>query len=736
MTKGRFNIYKEKERYFMEIDDASMGREVLVAIQTAQGLASYVSPASGVYRFERGKDDGVDIFRSLPSEVAMDDADPYIFEALERSGLVPAFYQLPVAVYGKDSTSVIVELTEELKNPGGLFSVSSFPQLSRPDANRSGIEGFRMTGDGVIFSMKRTQTDRGMNQQTRMEEERASSFIVEVTIAQLPDRGFEPVEADKAYGFDAVSLSEYDSRRFVVRRQAYINKWGLRNPRQKGSKGLDHITVYIDPVTPDEFRECVTRAVAQWNEAFAEAGNPNALRVSDDEADASLGYGTILMRWGNANRGLSSSKILHPVTGEILSARVNFMDAAVEGYLMPYLIQCGHADKRVVKDMFDLGVRRDILTSMLAAELGHALGLRDNYPAFSARSTKELRNGNFVLKNGMSASVMGRTTFNHVVQPGDKVGIAGLMPSVSSYDRDAIAFAYAGRSRGPSEKAASYVAADRFDPYAQGGHLSDDILGSARLGIGNIRRVYPGLASLASESNSSDETWATLRELTKQTLSIGMNYVKMAATLVGGRSVRPVTGKLNATTTVWVSREEQREAMAFIGENLLREVPEWVEVSKNLKSLDAVPEELFVYTANEIFTRLLSKEVLGSMARNERTNRNAYTIAEMFAFLDRAVFADFDPQAAFTPYQTNIQMALVERLVSAASQNNITGGLDDGTVMLHSYLLRTAGKVKELAEDHTDPGVRRSFSLMDRQIYRGYFNRPLQQQQQQPQQQR
>ncbi len=215
-----------------------------------------------------------------------------------------------------------------------------------------------------------------------------------------------------------------------------------------------------------------------------------------------------------------------------------------------------------------------------------------------------------------------------------------------------------------------------------------------------------------------------------------MNYVKMAATLVGGRSVRPVTGKLNATTTVWVSREEQREAMAFIGENLLREVPEWVEVSKNLKSLDAVPEELFVYTANEIFTRLLSKEVLGSMARNERTNRNAYTIAEMFAFLDRAVFADFDPQAAFTPYQTNIQMALVERLVSAASQNNITGGLDDGTVMLHSYLLRTAGKVKELAEDHTDPGVRRSFSLMDRQIYRGYFNRPLQQQQQQPQQQR
>jgi hypothetical protein len=588
-----------------------------------------------------------------------------------------------------------------------------------------------MTGDGVVFSMKRTQTDRNMNQRTRREEESVSSFIVEVAIEQLPERDFEPVKADKAYGFDKIDLSEYDSRRFVVRRQAYINKWGLANPRLKGSQGMGHITVYVDPVIPDEFRECVSRAVEQWNGAFAAAGIPNALRLSDDEADASLGYGTILMRWGNAYRGLTSSKIVHPVTGEILSARVNFMDAAVEGYLMPYLIMCGHIDKRVTKDIFDLEVRKDILTSMLTAELGHALGLMDNYPAFTARSIKDLRNGGFVTKNGMSASVMGNMTFNYVVQHGDKVGVAGLMPSVSSYDRDAIAFAYGDHRRGPSEKAAAWAAADKLDPHAQEGLLSDDILGSVVLGIENLRRVYPDLASLASRSNSSDETWYTLAEFAKQSLTIYMGYVKMVATLVGGRSVRPVEGKLNATTTEWVDNDDQREAMTFIGDNILHGMPKWVKVDRNLKSLDADPAELFIYTAKDIFTRLLSKEVLWSMAQNERTSRNVYTIAEMFAFFDHTVFADFDPHVSFTPYQTNVQMTLVECLTKAALQNNITGVIDDGTAMLHSYLLRTADKVKKLAENHSDPDARASFQLMDRQMNRGYFDMPLQQPQQQ-----
>lgn len=724
MVEGRFNVYKEKDRYFLEIADGSMGREVLIAIQTAQGTAAYVSPASGVYRFEKGEDDKLEIYRSLPTEVAMDNTDLYMFRALERSGLMPSFYQLPIAAFGKDSTSVIVELTEELKNPGGLFAVSDFAQLNRPDANRSGIEGFRMTREGVVFSMKRTQTDRGNNPQTRRQEDRVSSFIVEVTIEELPDRDFEPVKANNAYGFDAVSISEYDSRRFVVRRQNYITKWGLANPRERKARGLKHITVYMDPVIPVEFRECVTRAVTQWNGAFDKAGLGNVLSVSTDMTRASLGYGTILMRWGNAFRELSSSKVVHPVTGEILTARVNLMDAAVEARLMEYLLLCGHADRRITKDIFDMGVRKDILTSMIATELGGVLGLRADYPAFSVYSPKELRNGNFLTKNGMSASVMGELTFNYIVQPGDKVGAAGLMPSVSSYDRDAIAFAYAGRDKGPSEKAASYAPANKLDPYAQAGHLSNDLLGGIRLGVENLKRAYPKLPSIASGANGKDESWLTLAELTKLTLTTYMNYVNKAATLIGGRSVRPVAGKVSATTTVWVDGQRQRDAMAFIEESVLREVPEWLQVDKNLKAADADLDGLFIHNVNGIFNHLLSKDVLASMVRSARDERDAYTIAEMFAFLDRAVFANFDRQASFTPHQTNVQMALVACLVNAALQNNITGGFNDGSAMLHSYLIRTAERVGEFAEGHSDPDIRDSFMLMEQLMRRGYFERP------------
>lgn len=68
-------------------------------------------------------------------------------------------FTLPIAAWGEDKQSVIIELTNELNNPGsGLFKVSSYSLLSHPDPNLSGIDGFRMLNQWVVFSVTRTQS--------------------------------------------------------------------------------------------------------------------------------------------------------------------------------------------------------------------------------------------------------------------------------------------------------------------------------------------------------------------------------------------------------------------------------------------------------------------------------------------------------------------------------------------------------------------------------------------------
>ena len=58
------------------------------------------------------------------------------------------------------------------------------------------------------------------------------------------------------------------------------------------------ICVYIDPVTPAPFAECIKNGVKQWGKAFEASGWKNVFGFSSYVKDASLTYRTILFRWG------------------------------------------------------------------------------------------------------------------------------------------------------------------------------------------------------------------------------------------------------------------------------------------------------------------------------------------------------------------------------------------------------------------------------------------------------
>ena len=83
--------------------------------------------------------------------------------------------------------------------------------------------------------------------------------------------------------------------------------------------------------------------------------------------------------------------------------------------------------------------------------------------------------------------------FNYLAQPGDRVSVKNLFPRVSMYDYDAINYAYGNSDALPSMQAAFYAPEDKWDPYAQDGFLSNDILSASVKGIESVREIYPQL---------------------------------------------------------------------------------------------------------------------------------------------------------------------------------------------------------------------------------------------------
>lgn len=732
--KGFYTVYRLKDKYYLEIPMEGMGREVLITTQVVRGYSSFLSEASGVVRFSVGKNNRLQMIRNRVTDVAADSTDVCMANAIRKSGLVPVDYTLPIAAWGEDKRSVIVELTNELNNPGsGLFKVSSFSLLSHPDPNLSGVDGFRMLDQGVVFSVTRSQSDFYANPQMQQGSDVASTFVLEMVIQQLPEHSVELKASHPAYGFATIGITEYDTKRYVARKKEYIQRWHLTAPAKelrKQKKGVaiepeNQIRVYIDPITPAPFAESVRNAMKQWERAFEYAGWKNVFRYSSDAKDASLTYRTILFRWGNAFSDINSSMVGNPLTGEILCARINVMDAMASELLGTYFLQCGLLDGRIRKDLYSLGVRQDVLTVQLASIFAEVLGMKPNKTGNTAFTPENIRSEKWLNRYGISASITSGMVFNYLAQPGDGVSTKNLLPKVSAYDYDAIRYAYGNSDALPSARAAFYAPEDKWDPYAQDGFLSDDILSASTLGIESIRKIYPRLGEWMKQLPKDQNTWKNVSDYSLKALALYQTYLTQMVKLVGGRSVRPVIKGVNEAAVTYVPRDQQEKALQYLETALFTRRPEWVHSKEVTQTGVYDIDHMMVGLAEKIAQHFIDPKVIASLVAAESTlGEKAFTAAELFAYIDRVIFEDFTPGKAVSPYKRGIQACFVSDFARAMAQNNISFGLtNESTGVLHAYFVEMARKVKELSETHQDPLSRENYRVMLMRMNREYFDK-------------
>ncbi len=729
--KGQFNIYSGNDKYYLEISKKDLGDNIFVSSHITKGSFSSISGQSGIYYFKLGRNNTLDLYQNKSTTFANDSVDFCMVNAIQKSGLMPVYKSFTVVALGKEKKSYIIDITQELSATNGIFSLSKPGPLTGPDPSRSGVRKYEMIDKGVVFTAVATQSTFGEGQGGR-DENFISTYEFQMLLQKMPEHDLVLKKDHDAYGFNAVEHVVYNTENYRADKIQYVKRWCLKtdnNGTKLQKKGIPvepqiPIKVWIDPLAPEVFTECVKSALNQWETAFEKAGWKNVFRYVKDN---NLEYKKINFYWGYAYNENSKFVIEDPVSGEILAANINFMDQSTKDALVNYFLLCGAVDQDIQTNYDGIVLRQRILTSKLSGLIGEVLGLKENFSAVTAFTPKQLRNVEWLKKWGPSASVVGTKLPDYLVQQSDNISADYLWPKVSIYDYDAIEYLYGNKTSSPQLKATYYAEASKADPYVQSGFICEDLITASETGIDNLEKIYPKIhefvAGRKSYSNASDE----ISLFIKQTFSLYQFFVNQEAVLVGGKMKRKVIRGKNEVPVRYVSKQMQLDALTALEEHVFKGVPEWMG-NKDLMNIQPVNlNKFYVDMTHNVLRNILKKEVLGNLTDAEnQLGEKAFTCSDLFHYLDRVVFHNFNPSMQLSTPQMSVELALVEVLINAATENNVSGGVNDLSAAIQVYLIQTKENIEKLIEEEgISDEMRNNAKLMLLRMNRTYFNKTI-----------
>jgi hypothetical protein len=148
--KGLFTVHKVEDKYYFEIPNSLMGRQILAVTRYVKVPA--VGGGRGVYggeianqqtmAFEKGPSSNI----FLRGIALISNANPTddIYKAVTNSNLNAIAAAFPIAAFSKDSSGVVIDVTDYFKGDNPLVSVSAQVKrslsLTQISADRSYID--------------------------------------------------------------------------------------------------------------------------------------------------------------------------------------------------------------------------------------------------------------------------------------------------------------------------------------------------------------------------------------------------------------------------------------------------------------------------------------------------------------------------------------------------------------------------------------------------------------------
>jgi len=693
---GLFTVHKVDEKYYYEIPEEMLGREMLMVTtiaKTANGIG-YGGERTNTQMLKWEKKDKNILLKVVSYANTAADSLP-IYQAVKNSNLEPILYRFDIEAKGKDEKGWLIEVSDLFSKDIHALGLQQRRRKSykvtRLDTDRSYIERISPypTNIEARYVLTYAASAPPSNASTGLITVEMNSSMV-----LLPEEPMKQRLADRRVGWFNTRVTDYGLDAQKASQRIYLDRWRLEVKEEDIEKfkagelvePKKQIVYYIDPATPSQWVPYLIAGVEDWNAAFEEAGFKNAITAKeapspeeDPDWNPEDARYSVIRYFASNIQNAYGPHVSDPRSGEIIESDIGWYHNVMNLLRNWFFVQTAaiNPDSRAIQ--FDDEVMGRLIRFVSSHEVGHTLGLPHNFASSYAYPVDSLRSATFTAKYGTAPSLMDYARFNYIAQPEDK-GVH-LFPEVGPYDKFAIAWGYkpipdAVTPEDEQEILDQWILDKKgdpiyrygrqgnpYDPSAQSEDLGNDAMKASDYGIQNLKRILPNLIEWTGELDKPYKDYDDLKELYGQVLTQYNRYMGHVRTNIGGvYEIYKAIGQ-DEPVYIHVDKAKQKEAMAFIQKELFL-TQDWL-IDDNITAriedfgvLDRI-RKLQVGTLNGI----LDWGRLGRIIENEALNgAEAYDLLEMMTDLRKGIWEELPSGKSIDVNRRSLQKAHLEKL--------------------------------------------------------------------------
>ena len=689
---GLFDVHKIDDKYYYEINDSLLGRDMLMVTRIVKMATELPlnrhKMSEQVLKWEKF-DNNILLKQASYSKFANDSLPISI--AVSNSNFEPIIASFKISVKNKDKNSYVIDVTSLYKNDVKMFG---FPQSTRKTYKISSLDSKLSFIESIRSFPLNIETKHIKTYKSSDSRNGQISMVLNNSMVLLPKEPMRRRYFDERVGWFTSSQTDYGIDNQEAETVRYLDRWRLEvkdEDIEKFKSGelvepKKPIVYYLDPATPKKWRKYLKDGIEDWNVAFEAAGFKNAVIVKypptkEEDPDWSpedVRYSTVRYL-ASPSLNANGPHVSDPRSGEIIESDINWYHNVMKLLRNWYFVQTAAVNPEARGVEFKNEVMGELIRFVSSHEFGHTIGLPHNMGSSSAYPVDSLRSATFTKKYGTAPSIMDYARFNYVAQPGDE-GVA-LMPSdwdtpnVGVYDIYAVKWGYKPILDVTHEEEKSILQswitekADdlkyRFgsagiDPSSQTEDLGDNAVKASEYGIANLKRIMPNLIKWTTEDG---ETYDELEYMYNQVLGQFRRYMGHVANNIGGVYQYYKTADQDGAVYTHVSKEHQKACVNFLNNHLFN-TPYWMIEKDILNKIEFAGMTNRIRTVQSSYlNNILDFGKMARMIENEALNgNNAYTLENFMNDVKNGIWSELRNGKKIDVYRRNLQRTYIQRL--------------------------------------------------------------------------